>query len=268
MSLLQLVVLAAVQGITEFLPVSSSGHLILTSELAGWPDQTLKIDVAVHIGTLAAVMLYFWRDLWSIVSDSLRPLKRGQGGRRPGRRLQFYLLVGTVPVLFAGAMVHLYAGESLRNPTLIAATTIGFALLLWLADHYGFTVRRIEHMTLGSALSIGFFQMLAIVPGTSRAGITMTAARIAGFERRAAAHFSMLLSIPVIIAAGAVAGWELHRTGDAQVTGDAAIAAALAFAMALIAIWFLMQFVRRSSFTPFVIYRLLLGAGLLVWLYI
>jgi undecaprenyl-diphosphatase len=268
LSLLQLVILAAVQGITEFLPVSSSGHLILTSELAGWPDQTLKIDVAVHIGTLAAVMLYFWRDLWSIVSDSLRPPKRGHSGRRPGRRLLFYLLIGTVPVLFAGALVHLYAGDALRNPTLIAATTIGFGVLLWLADHYGITVRRIEHMTLGSVLLIGFSQMLAIVPGTSRSGITMTAARIAGFERVAAAHFSMLLSIPVIIAAGAVAGWELHRAGDAQVTGDAAIAAALAFAIALIAIWFLMQFVRRSSFTPFVIYRLLLGGGLLIWLYI
>ena len=268
MSLLQLVVLAAVQGITEFLPVSSSGHLILTSELAGWPDQTLKIDVAVHIGTLAAVMVYFWRDLWSIVSDCLGPPKRGHGGRRPGRRLLFYLLVGTIPVLFAGALVNLYAGDSLRNPTLIAATTIGFALLLWLADHYAITVRRIEHMTLGSVLFIGVFQMLAIVPGTSRSGITMTAARIAGFERLAATHFSMLLSIPVIIAAGAVAGWELHRAGDTQVTGDAAIAAALAFGIALIAIWFLMQLVRRSSFTPFVIYRLLLGIGLLIWLYI
>ena len=268
MSLLQLVILAAVQGITEFLPVSSSGHLILTSELAGWPDQTLKIDVAVHIGTLAAVMLYFWRDLWSIVSDNLRLPKRGHSGRRPGRRLLFYLLIGTIPVLFAGALVHLYAGDALRNPTLIAATTIGFGVILWLSDHYGITVRRIEHMTLGSVLLIGFSQMLAIVPGTSRSGITITAARIAGFERVAAAHFSMLLSIPVIIAAGAVAGWELHRTGDAQVTGDAAIAAALAFAIALIAIWFLMQFVRRSSFTPFVIYRLLLGIGLLAWLYI
>lgn len=268
MSLLQLVVLAAVQGITEFLPVSSSGHLILASELAGWPDQTLKIDVAVHIGTLGAVILYFWRDLWAIASDSLRPAKRSHSGRRPGRRLLFYLLLATVPVLVAGALVHLYAGDSLRNPTLIAATTIGFGLLLWLADHYGITVRRIEHMTTGSALFIGISQMLAIVPGTSRAGITMTAARIAGFERIAAARFSMLLSIPVIVAAGAVAGWELHRTGDAQVTGDAAIAAALAFVIALLAIWFLMQFVRRSSFTPFVIYRLALGAGLLVWLYI
>ncbi len=268
MSLLQLVVLAVVQGITEFLPISSSGHLILASKLVGWPDQTLKIDVAVHIGTLVAVMLYFWRDLWSIVSDTLRPPKRGHSGRRPGRRLLLYLLIGTVPVLFAGAMVHLHAGDALRNPTLIAATTIGFALLLWLADHYGITVRRIEHMTLGSVLFIGIFQMLAIIPGTSRSGITMTAARFAGFERVAAAHFSMLLSIPVIIAAGAVAGWELHRTGDAQVTGEAAIAAALACGIALLAIWFLMQFVRWASFTPFVIYRVLLGAGLLVWLYI
>jgi undecaprenyl-diphosphatase len=268
LSFLQLVVLAAVQGITEFLPISSSGHLILASDLANWPDQTLKFDIAVHIGTLGAVMLYFWRDLWTMVSDTLRPPRRRASARRPGRQLAFYLLVGTVPVLIAGALVHLYAGDVLRNPTLIAITTLVFGVLLWLADRFGITVHRIEHMTLGSALFIGISQMLAIIPGTSRAGITMTAARIAGFERIAAARFSMLLSIPAIIAAGAVAGWNLHQAGDAQVTADAAIAAALSFAIALLAIWFLMQFVRRMSFTPFVIYRLALGGGLLVWLYI
>ncbi len=268
MSLLQIVVLAAVQGITEFLPISSSGHLILVSQVANWPDQTLKMDVAVHVGTLGAVMIYFWRDLWSIVSDPLRPPKRGARRGRPGGRLLFFLLIGTVPVLLAGGLVHLYAGTDLRDPTLIAATTIGFAVLLFLADRFGITVRRIEHMTLGSAIFIGFVQALAVVPGTSRAGITMTAARIAGFERQAAARYSMLLSIPVIVAAGSVAGWDLHQAGEFRVASDALIGVALSFGIALLSIWFLMQFVNRLSFTPFVIYRLLLGVGLLVWIYI
>ncbi len=263
MTVLQLVVLALVQGITEFLPISSKAHLVLVREFLLW-DQDLLLDVAVHVGTLAAVVIYFWRDIGSIVM----PLVSSR--RRRGRdrsRLALYLCLATLPVIAAGALVYLFAPGLLEDPVLIMATTIGFAILLYGADRLGLTVRNLDHMTLSSALFIGCAQALAILPGTSRAGITMTAARMAGFERDTAARFAMLLSIPVIVAAGAVAGYELVKSGNPVLTLDAGIAAVLAFAVALLAIWVLMQLVRRVGFTPFVIYRLLLGAGLIVWLY-
>lgn len=265
MPFLQIIVLSAIQGITEFLPISSWGHLILVSDLAGWPDQSLKIEVAVHVGTLGAVVIYFWRDIW----DMLAGLSQmGRRGTRPAVRLAFYLMVATVPVLIAGGLVTLFARDVFRDPTVIAIATMGFAVLLYLADRYGLTIRRVEHMTLGSALFIGLAQMLAIIPGTSRAGVTMTAARIAGFERTAAARFSLLLSVPVIAAAGAVTAFELGRSGDTRLTTDALISAGFAFAIGLLAIWILLQLLKRVSFTPFVIYRLLLGTALLVWIYL
>lgn len=264
MTPLQLIVLSVVQGITEFLPISSSGHLILTSKLAGWPDESLKMDVAVHLGTLGAVLIYFWRDIRRIALDLLlitRP------GRRPGARLGLYILLATLPVLLAGGLVAALAPNLFRDPFIIALATIGFGLVLYLADRFGVALRGVEDMTLRSALIIGCAQALAVIPGTSRAGITMTAARFVGFERTAAARFSMLLSIPVILAAGAVAGYGLHEAGDAALTLDAVLGAGLAFAVALLAIWFLMRLIQRVSFTPFVVYRLVLGAGLLLWLY-
>lgn len=264
LTFLQIVVLALVQGITEFLPVSSAGHLVLASDLAGWPDQTLKFDVALHVGTLFAVALYFWRDLWTVAKGTFRPPKRGPN---PGRRLGFYLFVGTLPVLPAGALVELFAEDILRDPLIIAIATVVFGAILFLADRFGLTIRRVEHMTLQSALFIGIAQALAVIPGTSRSGITMTAARLVGFERAAAARFSLLLSIPAIVAAGAVSGYDLYKTGDLQLTQDAILGALLSFAVALASIWALLKLLQKTSFTPFVIYRLLLGAGILVWLY-
>ena len=264
MSLLQIVVLALVQGITEFLPISSYGHLVVASDLAGWPDQTLKFDIALHVGTLAAVVVYFWRDLWLIGSALIRPRRRGA---KPGRRLGLHLLLATLPVLLAGGLVHGYVPETfLRDPLVIALATIVFGALLYGADRYGLRVRRLEHMTLGAALFIGFAQAIALIPGTSRAGITMTAARLLGFERAASARFSMLLAIPTIIAAGALAARDLYQLGDLTVTREAALAAALSFVVALISIWGLLKWLERMSFTPFVVYRLLMGGALLVWL--
>ena len=259
--MLQLVVLALVQGITEFLPVSSSGHLVLTSRLMGWPDQGLTVDVAVHGGTLLAVIVYFWRDLVRIL------VGLGESGSQGTRGLFGMLVVATIPVGIAGFLLHEAGPDVLRNPEIIAWTTIGFGLVLWGADRFGMTVRRIEHMTWGSALLIGLAQVLSLVPGTSRSGITMTAARIMGFEREAAARFSLLLSIPVIGAATLLAVLDLIEAGDPVLSRDAAIAAGLAFVSALVAIWAMMAWLRRASFTPFAIYRLLLGGFLLYWLY-
>lgn len=264
MTLLHITILALIQGITEFLPISSQAHLILVPVLTGWQDQGLIIDVAVHVGTLGAVALYFRRDLWLMLVAVAR-LIIGQSG--PGTKLVVNLAVATVPVLVAGYLVQRYAGGSLRSVALIGWTTFGFGVLLYAADRLSLTIRRIEHMKLGAALAIGLAQALALVPGTSRSGITMTAARLSGFERTEAARFSMLLSIPVILGAGVLSGLELYEVADARLTVTAAAAAVLAFGAALAAIAFLMRWLRSATFTPFVVYRVLLGIGLLVWVY-
>jgi undecaprenyl-diphosphatase len=262
--LLHLIILSVVQGITEFLPISSSGHLILLPHMAGWQDQGINIDIAVHVGTLGAVLVYFHRDLWAILRGFLGGRSRE---RKAGRALGFYILVSLPPVLVAGGLLAYFAPEIFRSPLIVAWTMLGFGVVLWLADRIGMTVRRVEHMTFGSALIIGLAQVLALLPGTSRSGITMTAARFIGMERPDAARFSLLLSIPTIIAAGTLSGIDIYQSGNAQLAADAFVAAGLAFIFALIAIALMMAWLRRASFTPFVVYRILLGGFLLAVVY-
>ncbi len=264
MALYHILVLAAVQGITEFLPISSSGHLVVTSRLLGWPDQGLAIDVAVHVGTLAAVIIYFWRDLW-LVTVGLFRLVLGRGG--PGARLAGHLLLATIPVVVAGYTLRDEVAGLLRDVEVIAWATVGFALLLWLADRFGMTVRRVEHLGAGGALFIGVAQVLALIPGTSRSGITMTAGRLLGMERPEAARFSLLLSIPTIAGAGVLAGIEIYESGDLRLGQDAAVAAGLAFVAGLLTIALMMRWLRHSGFGPFIAYRFLLGGALLYWVY-
>ena len=264
MALHHLLVLAFVQGITEFLPISSSGHLVLTSKVLAWPDQGLVIDVAVHLGTLAAVMIYFWRDLWRI-SVGMACLAIGRGG--PSARLSGYILLATIPVFIAGYFGRDYISMYLRNIEIIAWATIGFGVLLWIADKSALTVRRIEHLSIWNALFIGLAQVLALIPGTSRSGITMTAGRFLGLERADAARFSLLLSIPTIIGAGILGGLELLESGDFQPSQDVIFAMAFSFIAGLLSIAAMMRWLTHAGFTPFVIYRILLGGGLLYWIY-
>lgn len=264
-TLIQILILAIVQGLTEFLPISSSGHLVLTSHVMGWPDQGLTIDIAVHVGTLLAVAIYFWRDLMRIVGGSLR-LLTFRGG--PDTRLAAMLLIATLPIVGAGyfgreALIPLF-----RNVEVIAWATIGFAVLLWVADRIGMTVQRIEHIGYFGALAIGLAQVLALIPGTSRSGITMTAGRFLGMERVEAARFSLLLSIPTIAGAGLLAGYDLWQVGNVQLGYDAALAAGLAFVAGIASIAVMMRWLQSSGFTPFVLYRLALGVVLLYWVYI
>ena len=263
--LFHLIVLALVQGITEFLPVSSSAHLILVPYVTGWEDQGLLLDVAVHVGTLLAVMLYFWRDLWEMLRGTGLALR---GKRTAGQRMIGHLIIATIPAVLAGYLLHKYAGDLLRSVEVIAWATIGFGVLLYIADRIGMTLRRIEHMTAGSALLLGLAQVLAFIPGASRSGVTMMAARFLGYERADTARFSMLMSIPVIAGAGLLAALDLAKAGDASLTMDALIGAGLAFVSALLAIALMMRWLRRASFTPFVVYRLLLGAALLALIYL
>jgi len=259
-SILHIVVLTLVQGVTEFLPISSSGHLVLVPIFTGWPDHGLIIDVAVHVGTLFAVILYFSRDIIAMLKGVVMAAR---GRKDPYAKLSGLLVLATIPVFAAGYGLKYYGVDGLRSLNVIAWTTLGFGVVLWIADKVGMTLRRVEHLGVSDAIIIGFAQVLALVPGTSRSGITMTAARILGMERSDAARFSMLLSIPTIIGAGALSALDLYRIGDLHLTVDAIFVAGLSFVTAMVAISFLMTWLRRSSFAPFAIYRIFLGGGLL-----
>lgn len=257
-----ILVLAVIQGLTEFLPISSSGHLVIAAPAMGWPDQGLAVDVAVHVGSLLAVLLYFWRDVGQMAVGVGR-LATGRGG--PPARLVVNVVIATLPILAVGFFAKPYVETYLRDVTVIAWATIGFGLLLWVADRLGMTIRRMEHVGWASALAVGLMQVLALIPGASRSGVTMTAGRMLGMERSEAARFSMLLSIPTILGAGALAGWDVYEAGDLQLGLDMAIAAGFSFLSAFLAIVAMMAWLKRAGFAPFVIYRLILGAALLVW---
>jgi undecaprenyl-diphosphatase len=269
--LLHVFILAVVQGITEFLPISSSGHLVLVWEYfdrAGWPvpEQTqsdrLVLDVAVHAGTLLAVCLYFWRDLAQIIAGLAR-LFAGQ--TNPGARLAFHVVLASIPLIVVGYLFRDPIVTILRDVRIVAWATIGFGVLLMIADRTGLTVRRVEHLGAAGALFIGLAQVLAFIPGASRSGVTMTAARFLGFERTEAVRFSFLISIPAILGAGTLTGLDLYRGADAQLGFDALAAAIAAFVVAFMAIALLIRWLRRAGFMPFVWYRLCLGAALLIW---
>lgn len=264
MALTQIIVLAIVQGITEFLPISSSGHLVLVPILAGWPDQGLMLDVAVHVGTLGAVMIYFWQDLMAMITGVFRLFR---GRRDSGARLAGQVIVATLPVLLAGYVFDQYVGEGLRSIQVIGWATLGFGLLLYVADQMCMTVKRLDHSTYLDVVIIGVAQVLALIPGTSRSGITMTAARFLGYERSEAARFSMLLSIPTIAASGLWLGLTLQKVDDVQMTQGVVAAAGLSFVVAIFSITALMAWLQRVSFTPFVIYRVILGLALLAVAY-
>jgi len=265
MDWLNLLVLAIVQGITEFLPISSSAHLILVPQLFGWADQGLAIDIAVHVGTLLAVMTYFHAEVRRLIVGGLNLVT----GRADGdTRLLLQIVVATIPVVVLGVLLEGLIADEFRSPLLIAATTIGFGVVLYFADRKGDAAERtLDGMTYRDALLIGLCQALALVPGVSRSGITMTAALFLAFSRTEAARFSLLLSIPTILAAGLLIGYELWQSGDAAMQADAVYAAVLSFGAALLAIWAMMAWLKRFSFTPFVIYRLVLGAFLLFWFF-
>jgi len=264
MMLWNLILLAMVQGITEFLPVSSSGHLILMPNLTGAADQGQVIDVAVHLGTLGAVILYFWSD----VRLALGGIPRMLTGRidTPGSRLAFLLLVATIPVIIVGAILHLTGlDDAMRSIAVIGWTMLVFGIVLYWADQRGPQHTQAAQWSLKDAVIMGLWQAVALIPGTSRSGITITSARLLGYDRESAARLSMLMSIPTILASGILLGGEVILTADAEAARDGAIAAALAFVSALLALAVMMRLLKTVSFTPYVIYRVVLGA-ILLWI--
>jgi undecaprenyl-diphosphatase len=264
MSLEQIIVLALVQGITEFLPISSSGHLILIPALTGWPDQGQFTDVMVHLGTLLAILIYFWRDVVKLVVGALRLFK---GELTPDGRLAIYILLATIPAIAFGVVLKKFGlGDLERSVTVVAWNTLLYGVLMLIADSVGRQAKTIADVTLPSALVIGVAQALALVPGTSRSGVTMTAARFLGFTRPDAARFSFLLGIPAIAGAGVLTITEAVENCQ-RITFDAIACAGLTFLAGLAAIAFLMAVLKRVSFLPFVLYRMALGGFLLVLVY-
>ena len=266
MTLLQILVLALIQGLTEFLPVSSSAHLILGSRLFAWPDQGLVLDVAVHVGTLLAVVLYFRTEISQLLGASLGI---GQGSvddqtRRRRRRLGRNLLLASLPVIIAGALLHGYIEEYLRDVRVIACTTLLFGLLLWLADARFSRARDLRDMNFNSTLLIGLAQVFALVPGTSRSGITITMGRMLGFSADAAARFSFLLAIPVITAAGGYGLYRMFQHSAAVDWGQFGLAVAASAVAGWACIAAFLALLRRIGLVPFIIYRLVLGIALLV----
>jgi len=265
MDLLPIIILALIQGITEFLPISSSGHLVLVPIVAGWEDQGLLMDVAVHVGTLVAVISYFYRDCLTAAWGGVELL---QGKQTPGAKLALGLVIGTIPAVIAGYALHqLGVMDAFRTVRVIGWTTLIFGLVLYLADRFGPRIRQLDQLSSLDAVWVGLAQCLALIPGTSRSGITITAGLALGYTRTEAARFAMLLSIPTILGAGMLAGFDLYEMGEAQVTQDALLAGALSALAAFGAIALFMQWLKHASMTPFVMYRVVLGVVLLSWGY-
>lgn len=259
------VFLALIQGLTEFLPISSSAHLILPSQVLSWPDQGLAFDVAVHVGTLIAVVGYFWRDIYLILKDWIAALLGASA--TANSRLGWWVILATIPAVLVGLCFDGYIEAHFRSIEVIAYTTIGFGVLLWLSDRFFSHAKDLQQLRLPSVLIVGIAQAFALIPGTSRSGVTMTAARFMGFSRDAAARFSFLLSIPIIVAAGSLKSIEL-------VSGQPLLAVdwhsimwgvVLSAISAYLCIHLFLKWLSQIGFLPFMLYRLALGA-LLLWL--
>lgn len=262
MSVIESIILALIQGFTEFLPISSSAHLILPSQLLGWQDQGLAFDVAVHVGTLLAVVLYFRREVGELLVGWVASLK---GSHSAHSRLAWLIIWGTIPAGLAGLLGGDLIENFGRSALVIATTTIVFGLLLWFADARAAEQQQIEQLTLRQVMVIGAAQALALIPGTSRSGITMTAGMMLGLTKTAAARFSFLLSIPIIIMAGGYQGMKLIQQPEAVAWLPVVIGVITSFAAAYVCIHVFLQVISRMGMLPFVIYRLALGTLLFVF---
>lgn len=255
--------LALIQGFTEFLPVSSSGHLVLFAKYISNIDQGQAIDIALHIGSLIAVVLYFWSTikdmLISLISQKFRP-----DFHIKGVKLAYFIVIATIPAIIIGGLLSFWGTEWTRNTKLIGYLLIVYSILLWYADTHFNTNKTLDTMSLKDAVLIGFAQTLAFLPGTSRSGVTITMGRFLGYNRSEVAKFSMLLSIPAILCAGILAFLSLYQTGNTAQLLLGGKAIILSFVFSFIAILFMMKWLRTKTFLPFVVYRIILGLLLIL----
>jgi undecaprenyl-diphosphatase len=261
MPLLQVIVLAVVQGLTEFLPISSTAHLYLTSWLLGWQTEALDFDIALHIGTLLAVLLYFLRDWLQILAQGLG-MSFGRDVELKRNRMMLWLLaIATIPVGVFGFVFNRQAETTWRNPLVIGVMLVAVGVLMWLAERAGRMRRDLSSLNLPDAAIIGLAQALSIVPGTSRSGITISAGLFRDFDRPSAARFSFLLSTPAIAAAAGKALYDMHKHGGLGAILNTPFVVGVAVSAltgcAVIA-WFL-RYLRHSSLLPFVYYRIIFG---------
>lgn len=264
MSVIEIFILALLQGLTEFLPISSSAHLIFPSEILGWAEQGLAFDVAVHIGTLLAVLIYYRDDVSKMFFSWIKTLKTktytGHG------LLSWYVIFATIPAALFGFFGGDFIEENLRNIAVIALTTIGFGLLLGYADVKAKETLTLEDISLKKAMWIGFAQMLALIPGTSRSGITMTVGLMMGLRKECAARFSFLLSIPIIAMAGGYIGLKLLDSGIDVAVDEMLIGSFISFVAAYLSIHFFIKLLGKLGMMPFVLYRIVLGLCLLYFI--
>lgn len=265
MSYFEAFILALIQGFTEFLPISSSAHLILPSAVLGWPDQGLAFDVAVHVGTLGAVILYFRKEVITLLQAWVGSIVHKEHNRES--KLAWLIILATIPACLFGFFMKDLVDGPLRSDGVIACSTIVFGMLLWWADKKA-TLSNDEYKTdWKKALLIGLAQAIAIIPGTSRSGITMTAALYLGFTREAAARFSFLMSIPIILLAGGYSTLKLILGTEPIDIGFLLTGVTVSFVSAYICIHFFLKIISKMGMLPFVIYRLILGFGLLALLW-
>ncbi|CAA6604811.1 Undecaprenyl-diphosphatase 1 [Rhodospirillaceae bacterium LM-1] len=263
----QVVVMAVIQGLAGFLPLSASGHLALAPFFLGWPTAGLPLEAALHGGALAALLLYFWRDVWEIAKD-LPSLFKGR--TRPGAKLAILLLAATLPVLVLAFALRYFEIAAPSAPLTIAWAMAGFAPVLFLFDKFGVTIWRMQHMTTSQSLFIGFAQCLAFIPGIGGMAATLTAARFLGYERAEAARFALLLFIPLLLGRLALDLYGLLGAGAGAfpVAAQHLLIAFGATALTgLLAVSFLLSWLRRASLLPFVLYRLAVGLALLLFLH-
>ena len=273
MSLLfQAMVMGIVQGLTEFLPISSSGHLIIVPWLFGWTDAfltSLPFSVVVHMGTLAALIVYFRADWVRLVPAGFATIRDRSFRDDPDRRLAWLLVAATIPAAIAGFLLSDVLERYFREVGLVALTLVGGAIILWLADRWGGLTKRVEDVTFPLAIGLGAAQALALIPGISRSGISISAARFAGLDRESAARFSFLMATP--ITAGA-ALFEIRKLASGETGLDVSVGPLIAgmlaaFVSGMVAIGFLLRYLRTRSLTIFVVYRLVLAAVVIVaWL--
>lgn len=263
MDSLQAIILALIQGVTEFLPISSSAHLILVPRFLGWADQGLAFDVAVHLGTLIAVIYYFRAEVIAILTGWTRAVLRLPHESQDAR-LGWTLLAATVPLVVAGLFLEDLVSTTLRSPVVIAVATAFFGVLLWVADRRPDRVGRLAQLNLRAGVLIGLAQVLALIPGTSRSGITMTAGLALGLDRETAARFSFLLAIPAIAGASLLELVELLQSVAPVPWGAMALGLVVAAVSAWLCIKLFLAAIQRIGMMPFVVYRLLLAAVIVV----
>lgn len=264
MTTFNLLLIALIQGITEFLPISSSGHLILLPSLTGLDDQGQVIDVAAHVGTLIAVVLYFWSDVRLALGGALRLMKGKVDSQ--GAWLALCLLIATIPIIVVGFVLKVTGlSDAMRGIAVIGWSMIVFGIVLYWADQKSPTTKKAEGWTLKHAFQMGLWQVLALIPGTSRSGITITGARMQGYSRTDAARLSMLMSIPTIIASAALLGLDSLGNATQINMRDIALVVAFSFGAALLALTLMMRLLQAVSYTPYVIYRVIFGV-ILLWI--